>query len=467
MKLNIYCLIMKIIIFNCIVYVDASEYKIWGPGLKPEIVMPARYFFIESIPNCDTNLLELIDLDIKIEGSKIDSNKPCRIWTNILNRNDGSYIVRYKLYEPCINVKIDIKVRGENIKGFPLTFKYIMFSEDCNCNIHNVSSFINNWECGETQTQIKEDLHLFKGIDFGKIRKRKCYGQHVGFKMFMDNILLSLTRKVLLPDFEMFVNLGDWPLVKDTNEIFPIFSWCGSKDSFDIVMPTYDITESTLESMGRVMLDMLSVQGNVRDKWENRHPKIFWRGRDSSRERLKLIEISRQYPDLFNVSLTNFFFFRNEMEKYGPTSKHVSFYDFFDYKYQINLDGTVAAYRFPYLLAGGSLVFKQDSKYYEFFYNNLKSNMHYIPIKQDLSDLIEKIKWAVENDEEAKTIGMHGRDFANDNLLPKNIFCYHVQLFNEYSKKVTSTVEIVEGMEMVKSSRREKCNCNYNMKDEL
>ena len=25
---------------------------------------------------------------------------------------------------------------------------------------------------------------------------RKCYGQHVGFSMFMDNILLSLGRKV-------------------------------------------------------------------------------------------------------------------------------------------------------------------------------------------------------------------------------------------------------------------------------
>lgn len=25
---------------------------------------------------------------------------------------------------------------------------------------------------------------------------RKCYGQHVGFSMFMDNILLSLARKV-------------------------------------------------------------------------------------------------------------------------------------------------------------------------------------------------------------------------------------------------------------------------------
>lgn len=74
--------------------------------------------------------------------------------------------------------------------------------------------------------------------------------------MFMDNILLSLARKIKLPDIELMVNLGDWPLEnKRFNEIpLPIFSWCGSNDTYDIVMPTYDITESTLETMGRFVM---------------------------------------------------------------------------------------------------------------------------------------------------------------------------------------------------------------------
>lgn len=69
--------------------------------------------------------------------------------------------------------------------------------------------------------------------------------------MFMDNILLSLARKAVLPDIEFFVNLGDWPLVNKNDKTFAIFSWCGNEDNLDIVMPTYDITESTLENMGR------------------------------------------------------------------------------------------------------------------------------------------------------------------------------------------------------------------------
>ena len=71
----------------------------------------------------------------------------------------------------------------------------------------------------------------------------------------------------------------------------------------------------------------------------------------------------------------------------------------FQRKYQINIDGTVAAYRLPYLLAGNSVVLKQDSSYYEYFYKMLKPYEHYIPFKRDLSDLMDKIKWAKENDQ--------------------------------------------------------------------
>ena len=75
---------------------------------------------------------------------------------------------------------------------------------------------------------------------------------------------------------------------------------------------------------------------------------------------------------------------------------------FLQHKYQLNIDGTVAAYRFPYLLAGDSLVLKQDSNYYEHFYKDLKPFEHYVPFKRDLSDLLEKIQWAKDHDEEVR-----------------------------------------------------------------
>lgn len=66
----------------------------------------------------------------------------------------------------------------------------------------------------------------------------------------------------------------------------------------------------------------------------------------------------------------------------------------------MTIDGTVAAYRFPYLIAGDSLVFKQDSEYYEHFYKELKPWVHYIPFKRDSSDLVKHLQWAISHDEE-------------------------------------------------------------------
>ena len=57
--------------------------------------------------------------------------------------------------------------------------------------------------------------------------------------------------QVKLPNLEFFVNLGDWPLEKRRSGALPIFSWCGSDDSEDIVMPTYDVTQSISEILGR------------------------------------------------------------------------------------------------------------------------------------------------------------------------------------------------------------------------
>ena len=71
---------------------------------------------------------------------------------------------------------------------------------------------------------------------------------------------------------------------------------------------------------------------------------------------------------------------------------------FLQHKFQLNIDGTVAAYRFPWLLAGGSAVFKQESIYYEHFYSQLVPYQHYIPIEHDLSDLVKKLRWAKKND---------------------------------------------------------------------
>jgi hypothetical protein len=96
------------------------------------------------------------------------------------------------------------------------------------------------------------------------------------------------------------------------------------------------------------------------------------------------------------------FFFHDQRSDFEPFAEYIPMTKFLDYKYQISLDGTVAAYRLPYLLSGSALVLKQDSIYYEHFYDDLRPYEHYLPIRRDLSDLIEKIQWARDHDIEVE-----------------------------------------------------------------
>ena len=66
------------------------------------------------------------------------------------------------------------------------------------------------------------------------------------------------------------------------------------------------------------------------------------------------------------------------------------------------MDGTVAAYRFPYLMGGGSLILKQHSQYYEHFYRHLKPWVHYVPMKRDISDVVERLQWALDRDDKVQ-----------------------------------------------------------------
>ncbi|KFP88525.1 KDEL motif-containing protein 1, partial [Acanthisitta chloris] len=382
-----------------------------------------------------------------------------RVGVQVLDRKDGSFLVRYRMYASYNTLKIEVKTGDKHVAQSPYILKGPVYHENCDCPQEDSSAWLEDMSCPQTIPQIQRDLANFPTVDPDKIAKEipqrfgqrqslchytikdnevyiKTYGEHVGFRIFMDAILLSLTRKVKMPDVEFFVNLGDWPLEKKKSpqNLHPIFSWCGSSESKDIVMPTYDLTDSVLETMGRVSLDMMSVQANTGPSWEDKNTTAFWRGRDSCKDYWELLFVN------------NFWSFS------------------FQYKYQINIDGTVAAYRLPYLLAGNSVVLKQDSIYYEHFYNELQPWKHYIPFKSDLSDLLEKLQWAKEHDEEAKNIAKSGQEFARNNLMGDHIFCYYFKLFQDYASLQVSEPKIRDGMEKVQQPDDDLFPCTCHRK---
>ena len=91
----------------------------------------------------------------------------------------------------------------------------------------------------------------------------------------------------------------------------------------------YKTCISLLYSHGRVSLTILSAQETQRIPWEDRDPRVFFRGRDSNKARLELVKKYRSNTELFDVGIVAWFFFKHEEEVYGPVAQRVGFNEFF------------------------------------------------------------------------------------------------------------------------------------------
>ena len=78
------------------------------------------------------------------------------------------------------------------------------------------------------------------------------------------------------------MNLGDYPLSQGDDPL-PILSWCGSNQTHDIIIPTYEITEATLQMLSRTALDIFTMATADSVPWTKKISKGFFRGRDSNR----------------------------------------------------------------------------------------------------------------------------------------------------------------------------------------
>uniref|UniRef100_UPI003AADB661 protein O-glucosyltransferase 3 isoform X1 n=1 Tax=Centroberyx gerrardi TaxID=166262 RepID=UPI003AADB661 len=478
--------------------VSPERCHIWGPGLKPVVVLPVRYFYIQAVNSKGENLTFSPGKDtFKVKVSTLAQKEHIRIHVPPpLDRGDGSFLVRYRLYGSTLKgLKVEVLHQDAAVAKSPYTLQGPVYHEYCDCPEPDASTWESVMRCPAEEPQVLEDLSSFPSVDLERLRQevprrfanrgglihyavidnqvyRRSLGKYTDFKMFSDEMLLSLTRKVKLPDVEFYINVGDWPMETRKADAspgpVPVLSWCGSADTRDIVLPTYDVTHSTLEAMRGVTNDLLSVQGNTGPPWANKTEQAFFRGRDSREERLHLVSLSKKNPELLDAGITGWFFFRHREKEVGKASL-VGFFDFFKHKYQVNVDGTVAAYRFPYLMLGNSLVLKQDSPYYEYFYTNLRPGTHYIPVKRSLSDLLEKIKWAKGNDAEAQEIAKAGQALARELLQPARLYCYYYRVLQLYSERQSDRPTQHPDMELVPQpdDNTARCTCEReSRKDE-
>jgi hypothetical protein len=150
-------------------------------------------------------------------------------------------------------------------------------------------------------------------------------------------------------------------------------------------------------------------------KWENRKSMALWRGgcsgygKDTVRIRTVKTLIDYHYA---NVKLNRYYHEGKDIPN-NYFADSVDQNEFFNYKIFLIIDGNIIASNHMWGFATGCVPFLiSNAKCW--FSEFLKPFVNYIPIKYDLSDLIEKIEWVKNNDELAEKISKNALEFVDD-----------------------------------------------------
>ena len=104
------------------------------------------------------------------------------------------------------------------------------------------------------------------------------------------------------------------------------------------------------------------------------------------------------------------------------------------HKYILNIDGHVKAFRLGNELRMGSVILLVDSPYTLWFQNKLKEYEHYVPVKDDLSNLKDRLQWCLDNDDKCKEIANNAKKFYDKHLSREGTYNYFNNLISNLSK---------------------------------
>lgn len=140
--------------------------------------------------------------------------------------------------------------------------------------------------------------------------------------------------------------------------------------------------------------------------------KVGWVGAISHKYRKTLIEIGKENMEFFDFYEMEWIHNINFIDLkpstlFIPLPKLVETYSIL-----IDIQGSGYSGRLKTLLWSHRPVLLVDRKYKEYFYEYLKAWEHYIPVSEDLSDLIEKTQWCLNNYDEALKIAENAYQFA-------------------------------------------------------
>lgn len=277
----------------------------------------------------------------------------------------------------------------------------------------------------------------------------------------IKSMFLELCAERHLPDIEFFVNKRDFPILTRNgtepydniygdniplksykfDKYVPILSMCTSDKFADVAIPTHDDWARIKSEEGIFFpFKCRNYKFKFNLKWEGKKNMAVFRGSNTgcgfnhnNNARLKLAKLGVSNPQFLDVGITNWNLRirKNKDSEYLqiPDVENLNLVDKLspeqqsNYKYLINVDGHVSAFRLSLELSMGCciLMVESDEKWKIWFTDMLEPYVHYVPVKSDLSNLIDQIKWCQKNDNKCKIIAQNAFNFYTKYLTKKGV----------------------------------------------
>ncbi|CAK5266207.1 unnamed protein product [Mycena citricolor] len=185
--------------------------------------------------------------------------------------------------------------------------------------------------------------------------------------------------------------------------------------------------------------------------WQAKKDVLYWRGMSNNGQilhqnyhaftRFRLVKLAATRPDIMDAKMTGWFPGHCTtdcdpepiiQEYITPGGAHPR-EEVYKYKFALDVDGHTFSGRFLGLLRSGSLVFKATA-FTEYFSDWLRPYEHYIPVRIDLADLVEKVEWAIAHEEQARQIQLNGLHFAERVMTDRQNDCYLAAALLEWAR---------------------------------
>lgn len=303
----------------------------------------------------------------------------------------------------------------------------------------------------------KRDLdRLMRGKNHQFERYKVINNQVIGDGR-VKKTLEVLCENFLMPDLDFIYHRADGPTTQtQLPQKTPIF-FSGTRQNK--LKKVFLLHDSSFHLQDKSGYDWLHIMNLVEESerlldWDKKKNAVVWRGANTgpfevyNKEnwrfltRGRLVHLSLQYPKKINARFSKLIPWKTvELEDFKgciPSLDSLTIEEQLHYKYQICMDGETCTHPgYRWRLLSNCVTLKPDSSLEMYFYPALTPYKHYVPVNNDLSDLVDKISWLDDNPDQAKLIADHSTKFVRENLDEEATYIYCYKILCAYAKLLT------------------------------